>query len=369
MTLAYSGLALRTPLPASVQTPSPEGLRRSSEYSGEGNWNYNSIWMDWTATEAVSLEANKYGVITTVPTVPGKTYTLRGSLKWNYATQAEADAGAKTFSLFWQKTSTTMSLGTSASAAGKVGSTVLAAQTFVATEDFSTVGVLIRNAFSATAGKQLANVGVFAMMLEEAEPDVPQRLRNTTYDGSLASHFDLACNSVGATWHVDAAGVTQILPPVKELPVSFVFSDEEGSEFLEYIDLEPLHATASIVNQVEVTNLGMQESTQQTWTDTSSISKYGVRKESLTVNLSEWMLNPGLDDLRRKLMAPRAIPRLAINKIVWNAQQDIRAAQRMEIGQRVLIRFRGEEYDAQIAALEHEITPTRWLVTISLRLP
>ena len=74
-----------------------------------------------------------------------------------------------------------------------------------------------------------------------------------------------------------------------------------------------------------------------------------------------------LNDRLAELLADAAEPRLFISAVRWNAQENPAAANALDVGQRVTVRFNGTEQDSQIVTLQHDITPRRWLVTATLR--
>lgn len=366
MSLTYSGLSLNAPLPSQIVGPNAEGLRRG--YIGDSP----SIWMDWKTTIPYTIPANTYGVVATVATTPNKPHIVRAKIKPDYGgTGLLSNSVGRKFAIVVNGI-----VGTSITLTNDNQIATLPPYSFTPTSASASVAVVITEAVLASGPLVPAvRVGIFDMSVRELDYVPPQKLRNTVFSSSLDNHFDLACNSVGGSWYVDKAGVTRFNNPVNMLPVSHVFSDDRGPEFLEYVDIEADYDTASVINTVEVTNLGIggdgnESNGALTYVNQESIAQYGICKESLTTNVRVgWGEgDEPLTELIRTLTTVRAQPRVSISKIVWNAQQNLQAAQRIDLGQRVVVRYRGQEYDAQIIGLENDITPTRWLMTISLRL-
>jgi len=348
----YSGFSLISPLPAGVTAPSPEGLRRGL-VNGQP-----SVWMDWGSGVLPALTT---GVQALVPTVVGAQYVLRASI----ATGSRPIFGA---ARKW------------ALRANGIGGTILALSQsnerntfaplyFTATKTFTLIEVVLAESGSG------AEVGLYNMSLRQLNYEHPFKLRATVFESSLDNHFDLACNSYAASWHVDKSGITKFVPSVTAIPVSHVFADEQGEQFLEYVDIEASYDTSSIVNEVEVTNKGVggdgnADDATVIWQDLDSIGKYGIRRETLTTNLNVWKKREKSPErLVQALTAKRVNPRVSVSSLVWNAQQDIAAANRLEVGQRAVVRYRGSEYDLQIVALEHDMTPDRWLIKVYFNLP
>ncbi len=217
-------------------------------------------------------------------------------------------------------------------------------------------------------------VAFTGIRLLELATDYPVRLRETVYESNLANHFDLACNSAGASWYVAKDGITRFRLPGAALPVSAVFTDEPGAGALHYIDAQAAYDTRGMVNRLDVTNYGVaadratEQNDELIVVDQPSIDAYGVRSSRLEVNL--WGVDPYDDSLSERLTAlldAAAEPRLFVSSLRWNAQENLAAANALEVGQRLTVRFNGTEQDSQIVSLQHEVTPRRWIVTITLR--
>lgn len=216
-------------------------------------------------------------------------------------------------------------------------------------------------------------VAFHGIRVAELNTDYPQRLRNTVYESNLANHFDLACNSVGATWYVAKDGVTRFAPPASALPVSAVFADVTGEGYLEYVDIAAGYDTTTTVNRVEATNYGagddgLEQNDAVNADNAASQKIYGVLAARVDLNL--WDQPPyhkALSARIQTMLADHAEPQLYVSEIRWNAQQDLAALTALEIGQRITVLYRGTEQDSQIVGLAHDIQPSRLITTLTLQ--
>ena len=196
-----------------------------------------------------------------------------------------------------------------------------------------------------------------------------QLLRSTVYESDLASHFDLACNSVGAAWFADVDNVTRFTAPTTALPVSVVFSDTAQDGALLYVDIDAGYDTRSLVNVLDATNHGIGEDglagdDELSVSNPESVSLYGPRREDIDVNIYTGVpYDLGLTHRLADVLAAGDKPNRIIRSVVWNAQQNIDAAPSLELGQRARVEFNGTVQDSRLIGLEHQITATRWMVT------
>ncbi|APF33389.1 hypothetical protein BO218_03555 [Microbacterium paludicola] len=255
---------------------------------------------------------------------------------------------------------------------------------------------------------------MFDVWVDVLETKLPQRFLTTSFSGSLADHLDLAVNSIGAVWYVDRFGVVQFTPPPEMLPVSHTFSDKRSDGVLEYTGIETVWDTQQTVNHLVIRNRSygsavkgeeLPDAIRKTvkdgdapkseekeavyeWRDGASIAKYGERAAEVETNValpdpftermrqehpdwgipvSDWQA--AYDDLVAKLASNRTTPRLLVTSLTWNCQQDTDAARNFELGQRVRVFTRGFEQDAIITGIDHDISPERWNMILTLSRP
>lgn len=347
--------------PAGVAYFTAEGIRRST-FNG-----VSALTLETLTTGAATIAADALGMQRTVTGLTvGKAYRFTA-------------AGVITAGTAPAITSYRLRVvGQSAAVAVTVtgGGVSLGTVEFVASSTTATLQILAAaGATVAAATDQIERVSFYGIKLLQLQTDYPVRLRETVYESSLANHFDLACNSVGASWYVAKDGVTRFRLPGAALPVSATFTDEPQAGALHYIEPSVSYDTRSMVNRLDVTNYGVDPADKShelnddlVVSSPGSISLYGTRSDRLETNLYglppyDASLNSRLSDVLYKA----AEPRLNVSAVRWNAQEDLAAANALDVGQRVLVRFNGSEQDSQIVALQHEITPRRWMVTATLQ--
>ncbi|AVR56164.1 minor tail protein [Microbacterium phage BonaeVitae] len=349
-----------TPKPAGLAYFTAEGIRRGTI---DGR---SALVLETVATGAATIAADATGIQRTVAGLTaGKAYRFTAGAQLLAGTTPAIDSyRLRVVSESSAAAVTVTQLG--------VG---LGYIEFVADAASVTLQILAAEpATVAAAADEIERVAFYGVKLLQLATDYPVRLRETVYESSLANHFDLACNSVGASWYVGKDGVTQFRLPGAALPVSATFTDEPAAGALHYVEPAVSYDTRGMVNRLDVTNYGVDETRQAEQNDElvvtsqASIDAYGVRSARLETNL--YGLAPYDESLNARLaelLAGAAEPRLFVSAVRWNAQEDLAAANALDVGQRVLVRFNGTEQDSQIVALQHEITPRRWIVTATLR--
>jgi len=224
---------------------------------------------------------------------------------------------------------------------------------------------------AATDGVE--RVAFTGMKLSELSTDYPQRLRPTVFESNLANHFDLACNSVGASWYVAKDGVTRFRLPGAQLPVSAVFSDVPLAGAVSYVDIVAGYDTRTTVNRIEATNYGVdatgdvEDNDTLVIEDTASQATYGVYRSTIAMNLYDVApYDVSFSNRLTALLTAYKTPAPVVSQLKWNAQQDLDLAYALEVGDRISVLYRGVTYSVQVVSIAHDIQPTRWMLTLTL---
>lgn len=345
--------------PASIARYTTEGIRRGTIDGRQ------ALLVESLATAAGTLTADAIGIQRTVTGLTiGSAYRFTAS-----AQLTDAAALANDYRL--------AVVGEGVGSSVEISASRVSLGTFEFVADSTTVTLQIRLSQTVTvagANDVVERVAFTGISLLELVTDYPVRLRETVYESNLANHFDLACNSVGASWYVAKDGVTRFRLPGAALPVSAVFSDLPDDGALHYVDVSASYDTRGMVNRLDVTNYGVTADGENEQNENlivvaqPSIDAYGVRSSRLEVNLwGEPPYDASLADRLAELLADADEPRLFISSLRWNAQENPAAANALEVGQRITVRFKGIEQDSQIVSLQHVITPRRWMLDIGVR--
>lgn len=198
---------------------------------------------------------------------------------------------------------------------------------------------------------------------------------STAYESSLASHIHRTCASApGLRWIVSKAGDVQWLSTNESWPIKATFSDVEpppgvGGQ-LHYVDLERGYSTADAVTDVRI------ESAQRAYDDAgqavSADRSYGY---SDAMSASQWggtsvtRQTFTASDLDATYIARRAMsgrPELTPTSLRWNAAEDVARLPELEVADKVQVIRSGTTTLHTLAAITHEITASRHMVTLDL---
>lgn len=226
---------------------------------------------------------------------------------------------------------------------------------------------ITRLAATATAPVELPT-GVYA-----------QQLGRTVYESTLANHFTLACNTVGAMWWVDASGITRFQKRrASTTPIYFVNGPNQwGSEW----PADALHGlyddseggSRYLFNSAHVRVLGAvpAEDRPTEWVEdvrdeqgaelVGSIAIFGERPVVLVTNDA----GP-VDPDTFEWLIPFGSGNAIVRSITWNAQEDLSRIPDLDIGTTVILPGRNAAWNYIIIGVHHTITPTRWLVQLTL---
>jgi hypothetical protein len=347
--------------PANISYFTAEGLRRGTSGTSA------ALYLESLSTGSATLAADTYGIhkLVTGLTV-GKAYRFEA----NATRIGSPRADSYRLRVLSEGSADPVTVTTSSTSLGYIE--------FVADASTAVLQILLAEPVTVTgAVDEVERVAFTGMRLLELATDYPVRLRETVYESDLANHFDLACNSVGASWTVGKDGVTRFVLPGTALPVTATFTDETLDSALHYVDIAAARDTRGMFNRMDVTNYGVtlnedgervEENDELVVSSDESIQKYGTRSVQLSTNLySDAPYDESLDHRLTELLDENDQPQFLISQLRWNAQEDLAMAQALDVGQRLTVRRKGIEQDSQIVALTHDITPERWMVTIDLR--
>lgn len=196
------------------------------------------------------------------------------------------------------------------------------------------------------------------------------------YDASLSTHLTLACNSVGAMWWIDGAGVVQFQRRQHAGDVAvFVASDNRnaGPDVLQMIKPTMGAGVDSQVNAAILRNRGATYDAENGWQGTET-DHYGIdwERPGRLVSVLETN-NPSNEwpyDVHFWLQPYRASPTNVLTGLRWNAQQMFHRLPEIEIGTSIRTSmggtYRGPWPDYIVIGTQETITPTRWMVNLTL---
>lgn len=343
--------------PANINYYTAEGLRRGTSGTNQ------VLWLESLSTASVTLAANTFGIQKTITgLVVAKAYRFQVSGTLDGAPLAKV----------YKLNIISESAGTPATVTSNTGLPFIE---FVADASSVTFQILLAESVSVVGAQDsVERIAFHGIKVLELSTDYPQRLRETVYESNLANHFDIACNSVGASWYVGKDGVTRFRLPGAALPVAAIFSDDTTPGARSYVDIVAGYDTRSTVNRIEATNYGLdagrvnEENETLIVENAVSQTNYGTHSTYFDMNL--WTVAPydvSFGARLTALLVSHSEPELLISQIIWNAQEDLPLANALEVGDRLTVIYRGTVQDSQIVAINHNITPTRWMVTFDLQ--
>lgn len=341
---------------------------------------YTGTWSDASAlTTYLDPAEGALGLVRTVTGLtPGKMYRLRATALLQLDGFAGDSAGlaANVYRL------TAVGIGSGSSQRLSLGASVgyqLPAYEFIATSTSATVGIELADRFDASTGRggYIERVGLGEFVLEEIVTAGSHMLASVAFESSLAEHFDVACASVaGGRWWVDANGVTQFAAGTGVTSFVATFSDVRATGTLEYTGVDTSYDTRNVVNDLTLTNrtTGLNDEgetvgvdTDSGFTDPTSIATWGTRSDTLKVSLYEQDGFAGALSRRAlEVLSSTANPVLTLASITWNAAEDPKTSGLLDVYSRINVTFQGTTQPSQVISVSHDITPSRWLITLEL---
>ncbi|MBD8466786.1 hypothetical protein IFU30_10955 [Plantibacter sp. CFBP 8798] len=335
----------------------------------------------WPEKQCWYVEYSKTGSSATYPIgTLGIQRTFTGLTKGS-TYRVEAHASRASYSQVTAMRIGVAGLGAAASTpvAADPASTRLTAYQFTATGTSHTVQVTNSTAVTLAPGTTgYADMAVIGVKITQTGVPSPYRLQDIVFESDLASHFDLASNSVGGRWWVDQQGVTQFRQGTEPEPLKGTWIDRPALTpgTFEYVDVQTAYDTRSLVTALELAQKGRKvdeegkdsaDDVSTVFLDEPAVKRWGVRSDTLTTSLYS---GQGFEQspLRRAqgVFTDYSNSQRTITGFRWNAQEDIRQALALDIYDAVRVE-RGElPVTGRIIGLKHSITPTRWMIDVAL---
>lgn len=194
----------------------------------------------------------------------------------------------------------------------------------------------------------------------------PWECQDVAYTSSLASHFDLACQTVGANWWVGKDNVTRFRGPDATPASAGTFSDRLADPN-QYEDIMIGSGTKRIVNVLKIENRGRGNDGNtldiaSTFEDSDSVAAWGARAAS--TDMCVWDADTVLSGRAQEIFDTYGDPVREVDRIIWDGQQNTVLATLLDIQTRIGVKFGAETFDTRIVALAHDIGPSWWTITI-----
>lgn len=221
-------------------------------------------------------------------------------------------------------------------------------------------------------GESILNVEMRNVRFVEVRETSPFRLGNTVYEGPLATHFDYACNTVGSAWFVDRNNIVQFRHYGDKAGFKAHFTDQPGiPDTLSYTDVSAAYDTRNTATAIRIQNHGRDATTGDAEDDdylvqdNAAVAQWGRREAGVDMTLYQpqtYAASRGAE-----ILTETAEPAQTITQIRFNIQGYMTLkAWTFDIQDRILVTFRGMTQPSRILGIHHDLTPTRWMVTLDL---
>lgn len=270
-------------LPAGLSTPSWGSLRRAPVYV-QGVTPVVGLLREVARSSSGSVTAGAVGIERTFTGLTiGATYKLNGT--------AVSLQGTTPSGNIYRWAVVGIGSGSNATTSNTTTPVAIPEYTFVATGTSHVVRIELNEAASWSGTGWFEAVGFYGLSLVEHPPASPYRLQDVGLEASLARHFAVANDSVGAVWWVDSDDVTRFRQVPEESAIVATFTDVRALGEHEYVDISASYDTRNVVNDLAATNMGRDAVTGDPVdvaypvVDAASVTEWGVRSGSIETSL------------------------------------------------------------------------------------
>lgn len=243
---------------------------------------------------------------------------------------------------------------------------------FVAPQAAVTIQVACSTLRSAGSGQLLEALHMRTARLFEVGD--PYRLQSIGMESNLADHLSLASDSVGSYWYVGQNGEVEFKGPKGgTLPIRLVDRITESGD-VSYTEIDVDFATASIVNDIDLTNHGYDPVSGNTsdltygFTDDTSVATYGPRSKRVATSLYlggqyEYDLAKRVEEIFTSHGTRQRAPR----HITFNAEDSLELTTSIELQSRLTVVYDDQIFEVRVVGISHEVTPADgWQVHLTL---
>ncbi|ELP65474.1 hypothetical protein STRTUCAR8_08019 [Streptomyces turgidiscabies Car8] len=209
-------------------------------------------------------------------------------------------------------------------------------------------------------------------------------LADNNYESTLVNHLMLAQNTELGSVFVDKGNVVKAYGngslPTSEPVINFYDTEHEEDPLAAYYLVDGFGVTyddSIMVNDIFVRNLtrGIDEEMNYTSVETvygpfankTSVATWGSRQTELTTNFAT---EDDVEEYAAVVLDEFDAPELRVDSIRWNATEHVDQVSGLELFDLVNIEYNSEAVTInkpfRVLAIEHDITPDAWLVTLDL---
>lgn len=252
---------------------------------------------------------------------------------------------------------------------------------FTATATTHVIEYILSTAATRTAASSnpiLESVVGYNVDLTETASAYDERLQSLKMETSLARHFSIACDSVGAFWHIDRDNNVKFTRILDSPGPALVFTDIEALDGLKYTDIKTNYDSRDIVNTLDIYNHGIKDDpenpgstltddTVDGFTDETSIATWGSSNGTIDTSLYTGAGHEtALADRAAEILDAYQTPKQRFTWLRWNAADDIEAIRKLEIYKQITVAGNYKIQDYRITNIYIEMAPRRCMVDLDI---
>ncbi|TPG09396.1 hypothetical protein EAH85_03800 [Curtobacterium flaccumfaciens] len=257
---------------------------------------------------------------------------------------------------------------------GSVGDRITFGFTFKPTSSNGTLEMRSSTASQLAAGTSVPAISLtwYGFTLTQIGDKKGYTLADTAMQSDLATHLDIACNTVNGRWWVNKAGTTVVSRQLLlNTPLATLADDNAGD--VSYTDIQRAYDTRNVVNVLRVNNHGRDAATGNaadlttSFTSDSSMRRWGARASDIEMSMYVGGAHaPDLTMRAQEIMGQLSRPRYTVSSVTFNVQSNPGVLELLELRAPIRVRYEDMDLTGRVLSMNHQITPTRWTVTVQI---